>query len=268
MTDIAPAVATFVELLTAVAFLFVGTGLFHYPTSPQARPALLFFSGYWGALGASIIVQFLILLISAGWPGDFLLLGQFLFLLAHAVSLLGVSGFMFFLTYILTGQGRTSWIVFGGFGVFGIVQLFLASMEGTIGRAVSFRAPFYASVQSALVPYEIAFLITLTPFFFGSLGLIVLGLRSRRIRTQYRALLVGGSLLAWFGASATEYAIHWKGLGELAPSLVAFGAAMAVYLAYYPPPFIERRLDEIDAYQRTQRAPPMEFRDMGPAPPS
>ncbi|MBI4394475.1 MAG: hypothetical protein HY556_11880 [Euryarchaeota archaeon] len=242
-----------IHLITALAFAFVGWRLMtRFATSSEARPAMVFFGLYWAALGGSALTQFALLVLAALGPVGLEFSLRLLFILAFAIVYVGLAGFMYYLAYIFTGRRVLSSATFVVYLLFGAGQVLLTIQGSVTPGDTDFTYPFYTNVSTVIFPPEIAYVLTLVPFVLGTFGLILLGFKTGRVRTHYRAILVGGALLFWAGSSAAAFAIHFKGLLELVPQLVAFGAALAVYLAYFPPAFIEARLDEMEDAERSK----------------
>lgn len=237
-------------LATAAFFLYVGNRLRRYPTSLTGRPAMLAFGGYWTAVGVAAALSVARVLLGAFLDAPPTLALRILFLVGDAALLSGVALFMYYLAFVFSGNPRTALAAFAVYAVFGAGQLvFVASaFEPT---ETQFRQPFYATDANAFLPEELAFILAVVPVALGTLGLMWLGFRTRVPSTQYRATLVGGALLAWTVSSAVGYTLHVRGVWELAPEIVAFGAALAVYLAYFPPRKVEQEL-----YARDLRATP------------
>lgn len=237
-------------LATAAFFVFVGHRLRSYPTSIGGRPAMLAFGGYWSAVGVAAALSVARVLLGAAFdPAPDLLL-RVLFVVGDGALLAGVALFTYYLAFVFTGSLRTALAAFAVYAVFGAGQLvFVASAFRP--AETQFRQPFYATDANAFLPQELAFILAVAPVALGTVGLMWLGFRTRMPSTQYRATLVGGALLTWTLSSAVGYTVHMRGAWELAPEVVAFGAALAVYLAYFPPPKVQREL-----YDRDLRATP------------
>lgn len=238
-------------LATAAFFLFVGRRLRTYPTSVTGRPAMLAFGGYWTAVGAAAALGVARVAVGAvvdPAPDGIL---RALFLLGDAAMLAGVALFMFYLAFVFSGNARTAKVAFAVYAVFGLGQLAFVAAAPFEPAQTQFRQPFYADATNVFVPEELAFVLAVLPVALGTIGLMWLGFKTRRPSTQYRATLVGGALLAWTVSSAVGYTFHVRGVWELAPEVVAFGAALAVHLAYFPPRKVEHEL-----YARDLRVEP------------
>lgn len=233
-------------LATAAFFAYVGTRLRRIPTSASGRPAMLAFGGYWTAVGVAAALAVTRVLLGFALdpaPGSVL---HALFLLGQAALLAGVALFMYYLAYVFSGNPKTALGALVVYAVFGAGQLAFAASAPLVAEETQFRQPFYATDANAWVPQEIAFILAVTPVALGTLGLMWLGFKTRRPSTQYRAMLVGGALLAWAVSSALGFTLRVRGVWELAPEVVAFGAALAVYLAYFPPRRVEKELEARD----------------------
>lgn len=253
-----PYLAIVLKILTGAFFLFVGQRLMlRFETSPEARRAIMLFGLYWALLGVSALLRGLLLGLAVLDPQAFGGWLEPLFIVAHALLLLGLCGFMYYLAYIFLGRHGAAWGVFGLYALFGLGQLWLVAQGDLAGELTDFRYPFYPSEASVFFPYWLAYILAVVPFLLGTFGIMFLGLRTGRPRTRYRGILVGSALLFWAVASVADYTLRVQGPVELAPEIVAFAAALAVYLAYFPPRFIEAKLDAMSpASAPATQAPP------------
>lgn len=248
-------VSAAIQIIAALVFCFVGFGLAtRFPTSPRGRPAILGFAGYWVLLGFAAFLSALIhAMAAAGWTvqGP---TAWTLYLVSRALVLAGISGFMFYLAYVYDGRPRVALSILALYLAFGIGQLYLLVDGRLEAQPDAFSVPFYASGDAAWLPPQIAFLIALLPFVAGTVGLIFLGVRTRRRTTRYRAFVVGGGLLFWALAAGTDSSLRIAGVAALAPEIVALVAALAVYFAYFPPVTVARWIERKDEERRARLA--------------
>lgn len=233
------------ELVTAGFFCLLGWHLAtRFPTSPQGAAAMRGFGAYWLFQGiASLLRSGVTLAAAAGIDvnrGE----AAIIVLAAHALVLLGIAGFLFYLALIFVGRRSAAWATLGVYIVFGASQWWFIATHPLEAVPTDFGVPFYASAGGSVFPPQIAWLLALVPFVAGTIGLIFLGIRTQRPMTRFRATLVGGALLFWALASAAGYAVRIGGLVQLAPELVALLAAIVVYLAYFPPGRVTRWLEK------------------------
>lgn len=240
------------EVAAAAFFIFTGWSLMtRFPTSARARPAMVLFGAYWLSIGVASALKFAVLALTGTSvvPGVL----ETIFVTAHASILFGIAAFMFYITYILAGKEGTAYAVFAVYLLFGAGQLVLTLRGGFVDTDAAFGYPFYTRADNGIIPPQIAYLVALAPFVFGTVGLLYLGVQTDRTHTRYRAMLVGGALLFWAIASGTELNLRDAGVVALAPGTVALVAAVAVYVAYFPPGPIRRFLEQREENRRLAR---------------
>lgn len=237
--------AALVHLAVGVSFLLVARTLHARPRHSERLPARAIVL-WWASLGAYLVIQAVLTVVAAADdtpPVMVFLAGR-----ALTIPLLcgGVWGLSFHLLYLFTGSRRAALPLALFFGITALafyvasfappadavrVDAWLAELEGT-GEGRLYRAVYVA--------------VGLPPI-AAAAGYLALGFRVDDVHARYRAMLVGGSILAWIGSGLAAR----LSAGDLAKFLTLVGpgllAAAAALLAYRPPRAIGAWLDRAAA---------------------
>jgi hypothetical protein len=154
-------------------------------------------------------------------------------------------GLLFYLLYLYTGN-RSWGVPLAGFYVVFFIALVIYSFAILQPQGVTLEAGT-ATVQYAVEAspaYQMAIvLIVLLPQILTSLAYFSIFFRLRERVQKYRVILVSVSVLVWFGSPLLALALSiseapwWMMISRVIGLLAVF----AIYWAYYPPQFIQRR---------------------------
>ncbi len=238
-------------LLLSAAFAFASAGVFTVvgravvdrEVSEGAQRALRFFSTWWYALalttalgGAQDILGY------AGLTSLALFTSlTYLNLLLICVALLGL---LYYLLYLFTGKGWlleplvAVYIVYYGWLVYLITAADPIAVEVS---AWSTTLEYANPIQGG--PESLALLLLVGPQIIGALAYFTTFFRLEDPRQRYRVAVVSWSIIVWFGTSLIGSAsgLAEAGWWQLASRLISLLAALAIYSAYRPPAWLERR---------------------------
>lgn len=236
-----------VQLLTAALYLWVGRIVLDRQLRGDARSANRLFAVWWISLGALYVTL----------PG-YTLLYRFLGSqdLALAVTyinaillliVLAAWGLINYLLYLYTG--KTTWWVASSvfYGALALAFLYLIAWLDPIGFSAT-GSIVYAR-ESPLGPSIAIGLAFSVPILLAALAYGSLLFRVQDPLPRYRIALVAGGFLLQFGWSATSSALQLSRKYPDSIGLALFGnaiailAAVAILLAFRPPPAVRRRLD-------------------------
>jgi len=238
VTNAALAASAIVALVAAAAYGYVAARLYRRPVSPGARLALSQFSLWWGGLGASSAVSAVeATLALGGWLTLDLAVTLSLFVvLLDVIFLWGLTGF---LVYVYTG--RYHLVPLSGFyALFYLVALYYEILGHPYAVVVQAGAPTLLA-HTVNEPVLVAFILLalLVPEIAAAILYLSLLRRTHDPAQRYRIVMVGSSILLWFGilAFVPSTTVAWnltKGVLEIVPALLSL-------LAYQPPAGVRRR---------------------------
>jgi hypothetical protein len=241
--DVPALINGLVALFGAGIYLFLGWRLAHRRVSAPSRLPALQFALFWLGLAAVTLLGALLSLLAAFvLPPDALVVTfvhtEVLVLSAMLWGLLG------YLTYLYTGRSYLLfWSTFYAALYLILTYLITASRpsvvtvsQGTVG--VQYATPFGGPLLFVLLALLIA------PEFLGGVLYFTLAFRSRDPTVRFRVTLVSWSIILWFGiATLNPAALLGGGLAaELLSRSLGVGAAIGIFLAYYPPRVVRDRL--------------------------
>lgn len=234
------------RFLTALLCFFIAARLGSRQISGQYdRLAWNAFRIWWWGIGALTLVGMLnvvLPLIGIVSLPLFVIVGQ-LNLIVLSVALWGL---LFYLVYLFTGKERWAkplGIFYAGFYLTllaYILWLRPTSVEVVEGRAVLQYA------NEASPAYSLALtLVLVLPQLISSLAYFSFYFRVRERSQKYRILVVSLAIFVWFASPLLANLLQ---LGDLpwwtiASRLIALLAIGAIYWAYYPPRFMQKRLN-------------------------
>ncbi len=240
-TDQTLVAAAIVSAVATVGYLYVAFRLYQRPVSPAARLASLQFSLWWGGLGvsAAVTVVELILYLGGGLNLDLAVAFSLFVVLLDVVFLWGLTGY---LIYLYTG--RYHLVPLSAFyAVFYFAALYWEILGHPYALVVQAGA-LTLLTQTVHAPALEAFVLLalLVPEIVSAILFLSLVRRSRDPFQRYRILMVGSSILLWFGilAFVPSTTVGWtlaKGVLEVLPALMCL-------LAYFPPVGLRRRFAE------------------------
>jgi hypothetical protein len=239
VTDWTLVASALVSIFAAGAYGYVAIRLYQRAVSPGSKLALAQFSLWWGGLGASSAFGALEALLAFGGLLTLPLAIAFsLFVvLIDVIFLWGLTGF---LTYVYTG--RYYLVPLSAFyALFYFAALYYEILGAPYAVAVQAGSPTLLA-HTVHNPVLIGFVLLglLVPEIAAAILYLTLLRRTHDPAQRYRIVLVGSSILLWFGilAFVPSTTVGWtltKGVLEVVPALLSL-------IAYQPPAGIRRRL--------------------------
>jgi hypothetical protein len=234
------------DLFSAAIFIYVGLRLGERNISEQAdRLAWAGLRALWIALGAGILLAslstFLALIGLAALPLHISL--SLLNLLSTCIALWGL---LFYLVYVYSGKQRWAWPLAGFYLAFFIALVAVSlsrealSLEiGSNGASVNYAGEINAAFGLTII------LVVLLPQLIASLVYFSLVFRVKERSQKYRVVLVSTTILAWFGSALVAAFAGLTGAEwwPFASRLISLLVAVLIYWAYFPPRFVQRRLE-------------------------
>jgi len=246
------AVSGLAQLVAGVAYLAVARRLLTRDVEGDARLASRAFVTWWAALGAYMLLWGAASIVAAAGYAP---LPLFLALRVVSVPLLmaSVAGLTFHVLYLFTGRRGLFLPVAAFYALCGVAFLAITWVE----------APTRVNVAPWLV--ELArdggtpllnrlYVVVGVPPIAASLAYGSLFWRVREPMQKYRVALVAGSILLWVGSGLAARVAAGDFLKFFTLTVLGLAAALAVVLAYYPPPGLRVRLDPLDVDAWSARA--------------
>ena len=228
-------------LLAAAVSLAASWALRRRVVSAEAVPAALALRAFWAGFGATAIVQGCMLLLAlAGAATAAATIATTI--LAYGTSVFALGALAAYFAFVFTGSKRAVPAMVALYSTILAVGLFTLLRAGPVDLAPTrwtFEVIYARPPEGALA--ALPAIIALLPSIAGTIGFLLVGLRSSGVARQ-RALLVGTALLFWLvsivvddtGPTETD-AVQ---VVRKVASVVGFGA---IYLAYLAPPRWQRR---------------------------
>ncbi|HEX2065428.1 MAG TPA: hypothetical protein VHI93_01310 [Candidatus Thermoplasmatota archaeon] len=220
-------------LASCAVFALVARTVHRRPVSPEARAARNAFVTWWACLSAVSLMGALLLL-------PFVPLDASLFLEATIASLLllcvGLWGLQYYLVYLYTSN-RSSMLplALGYLALFGLLLLMTLKRGPFHVEAAKWGPRLQGTTDLAGTPaYWLVIVLFIVPTLVAAAAYLSLYRKTPEPVQRRRILLVGLSLLVWFGtglgASIGKVALaDWW---QVASRIIALAAAGTIYYAY------------------------------------
>lgn len=228
--------------VAALVYAYVGRRLGEREVSEKAQRAAMLFSLWWYALAVTTAVTGIMHLTAALDAASlpvFIAL-TYLSVLAICVGLLGL---VHYLVYLYTG--RDALVPLGVFyAAYYVLLLYYLTASGPMGVEVSRWRAALAYQQPLAGPLFTAVLVLLVfPQLIGALAYLSLFFKVPEATQRYRILVVSLSIVVWFGSAfaGSVSGLSQEDWWQVATRVIGLGAAVAIYLAYFPPGWVRRR---------------------------
>lgn len=251
MTSATLAAAAIVDAAIAVLLFYVGRVVAARKGSPPAKRALQAFGAWWDGLAFTVLVNAVKEAVAAlGFEREMgvvplLDLLQYASIVALCIA---VWGLLYYLIYLFTGNERWRVPLATFYAAYALVGLAFVWRMDPAGVAAGkwFVTWAYTAPAAGGAFLVVLTLLLLLPQIVGA----ALYLRAARHATtalsRYRIRLVSWALILWLGITLVAPFVQlgrfewWQAGGRL----VGLVAALAILMAYRPPPAIARRLTE------------------------
>lgn len=233
-------------IVTGVFCLFIAAQLGKRVVKGDDKLAWSAFRVWWLGIGLSTAlgaVKTLMILSAVDNALAYVWLGY----ISTAVICVALWGLLFYLLFLYTGNkglalplGVFYLLVFAGLVVY---SFFVLKPTGVVLDASAVTATIQYEQEANPLYVPILALLVLLPQILGSLAYFSFYFRVRERVQKYRVLLVSVSILVWFGIPLLALPLDLSGLPwwSLATRIIGLAAVLAIYWAYYPPKFIQRR---------------------------
>jgi hypothetical protein len=232
------------NLVAAGIYAAVGRMVAARPVEAPGRPARQAFAAWWNVLALlSLYGAFADVVTMAGWWTVPLLVAATHVLLL--VILLALGGLLYYLVYLYTGR-QGAWkpilLFYGLFWACLVYYVEALGPDGVQAGAINPQLHYAHDPQTDGFGPVLGVLLVL-PIIGGAVGYSTLFFKAKEPTQRYRIAVVSVSIVLWFSFSlvgslaGVSQALDWIVLSRL----VSLGAAAAVYAAYRPPRWVQRR---------------------------
>ena len=252
MASVTLLVSALAQLVAGVAYVAVARRLLGRAVQDEARLASHAFVAWWAALGAYMLLWGAF----TGVAGlGLATMGISLAVRVVSVPLLMVSvaGLTFHVLYLFTGRRGLFPLVASFYGVCGAAFFALLFLEPPTDLRVGAWTVELTRPGGTPLLNRLYVAIGLPPI-LASVAYGTLYWRVREPMQKYRVALVAGSLFLWVGSGLAARVSPTDFLKFFTLTILGLGAALAVVLAYYPPPGLRLRLDPLDVDAWSARA--------------
>lgn len=233
------------RVITAILCFFIAARLGKRKLANKTdQLAWLAFRVWWWGLGVTTLISLLnvvLPVLGVSSLAVYVSLAQ-LNILVICVALWGL---LFYLVYLFTGKRNLAWpIAIFYLLVFILLVAYVVWLQ-PVGLAFG-EGRATVEYEKELSPaYALALIsVILLPQLVAGLAYFTFYFRVRERAQKYRVLLVSISIFVWFGSPllATMLKLNDLSWWPLASRLITLLAALAIFWAYYPPMFIQKRL--------------------------
>lgn len=238
------AVSGLTQLVAGVAYVVVARRLASRRVEGDARLASRAFVAWWGALGAYMLLWGTLTLSAAfGYASLGLLLG--LRVVSVPLLMASLGGLTYHVLYLFTGRRGLFVPVAAFYALGGLAYFALTFLEPP--AEVRVGAWTVEPTRPGGTPLLNRLYVALgLPPILASLAYGALYARVREPMQKYRVALVAGSLFLWVGSGLAARVAAGDFAKFFTLTVMGLAAALAVVLAYYPPPGLRLRLDPLD----------------------
>ncbi|MGH2582303.1 MAG: hypothetical protein ACRDFQ_05345 [Anaerolineales bacterium] len=233
------------RVLTSILCFFIAVQLGGRElTEPGDRLAWKAFRIWWAGLGVTTFISVLnaiLPLLGITQLAVYLAITQ----LNILVLCIALWGLLSYLIYLYTGKVNwTRYLAVFYFLFFLALVFYILSQEPTSvvveGGVASIR---YARELGPAYILALT-LVLLVPELLASLAYFSFYFRVKERTQKYRVLLVSASIFVWFSSPLVAQVLDISDLDwwQLASRLITLSAALVIYWAYYPPKFLQERL--------------------------
>lgn len=228
--------------VAALVYAYVGWRLGQREVTEKAQRAATLFSVWWyglaGTTTATGIMHLTAALDAASLPLFIAL--TYVNVLVVCVALLGL---LYYLVYLFTG--RDTVVPLGVFyAAYYVFLLYYLTAAGPTGVEVTRWRAALAYEQPLMGPlFGVVIALLVFPQLIGALAYLSLFFKVQEATQRYRILVVSLSIVVWFGSAlaAAGSGLASNDAWQLASRFIGLGAAVAIYLAYFPPGWVRRR---------------------------
>lgn len=252
MASVTLLVSGLAQLAAGAAYVAVARKLLKRDVGGDARLASLAFVAWWSALGSYMLLWG----VFTGLAGlDAAGMGAFLVLRIVSVPLLMVSvaGLTFHVLYLFTGRRGLFLPVAGFYAFCGAAFIALTWLEPPTDLRVGAWTVELTRPEGTPLLNALYAAIGLPPI-LASFAYGMLYWRVREPLQKYRVALVSGSIFLWVASGLAARVSSGDFAKFFTLTVLGLCAALAVVLAYYPPPGLRVRLDPLDVDAWSARA--------------
>lgn len=252
--------SSLVQLVAGACYLLVARALARREVAGEAHLASRAFVAWWTALGAYMVLWSVLTFLAAfGFaPFEMYLLARFV-----SVPLLMVSvwGLAYHVVFLFTGRASL-WRPIAAFYVLCGVAFFLLTLwleRPTTVRVGDWAVEVAREGGSPLL--NVLYASIGLPPILASVAYGTLFWRVRDPIQKYRVALVSSSIFLWVGSGLAARVAAGDFAKFFTLTVLGLAAALAVVLAYFPPPRLRLRLDPFDEDAFSRREASRKRRD-------
>jgi hypothetical protein len=253
MTQLTLLTSAALSFIAAAVYAYVGLRLSRRQVSQPSALAWKLFVVWWAGIAATTTlggVQTLLGLAGALTPGLLLGIG----VVNDILISIALWGLLYYLLYLFTGRRALLWPLSAIYiAFFALIVEFIGTTPafGVKTNGWTFSANYGQSSAALLANPVIQLIIVmlLVPQIIGALAYFSLYFRLQDPTRRYRVFVVSWAIILWFGSPfialgaglSTDTQTLVGDAYQLASRLIGLGAAIAILMAYLPPPSLRRR---------------------------
>lgn len=151
---------------------------------------------------------------------------------------------VYYLFYLLSGSRRVLVPITAFYSLYYAALLYVVAYQTPASLQVdawSIRLEYERTIAG--IPLALTMLALLLPPVVGALGYARLFFHAEDPTQRYRIGLVSATIAVWFGIAILAWVVEASTLPwwRVVERLIGLGAALVIYLAYRPPPWIRRQ---------------------------
>lgn len=236
-----------IQVLSAALYFWVARIVLDRAVEGESRRANALFATWWLSLGVVYLLLPAFTLPARAFGYQNLALATALLYALFALIALAVWGLVYYLVYLYTGNARWFWPITAFYIALAFSLLYLVAWLDPSGFDASGRLT-YTNQQLSPGPSIALGLAFSGPVILSAIGYGSLYFQARDPSSRYRIALVSGAFLVQFGWSLASSMLQ---LSRRFPNSVtlsligsglAIAAALAIVLAFRPPPRVRARL--------------------------
>jgi hypothetical protein len=234
------------ETTSAIIFLGLAVKLNSRQVAEAAdRQAWKAYVIFWAAIGTQELLSQVSSIVALAGVTDINVHLAFSLLSILLISL-ALWGLLYFLVYVYSGKTAYYWVLAGFYIAYFIFLIAFTFYRNPTG--IELVGPGAAIQYEREVPIVIGLVVLATlvfPQIIAGFMYFLLYFRVKERALKYRVLLVSWSIILWFGLAflASLFGVSALSYWPFVSSFIALMAVLVSYLAYFPPNWVQHRLN-------------------------